>query len=89
MILAVSDVVWQAIIAGLVTVAVAWINHRLGQIHKLVNSSMGNQLKLNAVATRRLAMLTNSPVDVDAADLANKMLKEHESKQAKVDGVKT
>lgn len=91
-ILAVSDVVWQAIIAAVVTLALAWMNSRLGKIaktaekvHTLVNSAMGSQLKLNAVATRRLAILTNSPVDVDAAAVAEKALKEHEAKQATVD----
>lgn len=93
---AMSDPVWIAIIGGAVTLALAWMNHRLGKIaktaesvHTLVNSAMGSQLKLNAVATRRLAMLTNAPVDVDAAELAAKALKEHESKQATVDGVDT
>lgn len=87
-----SDAVWIAIIGGVVTLVLAWMNLKLGKIaktaesvHTLVNSAMGSQLKLNAVATRRLAMLTNAPVDVDAAAIAEKALKEHESKQEAVD----
>lgn len=87
-----SDAVWIAIIGGVVTLVLAWMNLKLGKIaktaesvHTLVNSAMGSQLKLNAVATRRLAMLTNAPVDVDAAAIAEKALKEHESKQETVD----
>lgn len=53
--------------------------------HTLVNSNMGAQLKLTAVATRRLAALTNDQADLDAADLADKLLAEHEAKQAVVD----
>lgn len=53
--------------------------------HTLVNSNMGAQLKLNAVATRRLADLTKDQDDINAANLAAKMLKEHEGRQAVVD----
>lgn len=94
--IAMSDLVWQAIIAGIVTLALAWMNLRLGKIaktaesvHTLVNSAMGSQLKLNAVATQRLAILTGSPVDVEAANVAEKALKSHESKQATEDRVNT
>jgi hypothetical protein len=88
-----SDLVWQALIAGVVTIALAWIGTRklnsiqkTGEtVHTLVNSNMGTQLKLNAISLRRLATITNNPVDVDAAMLAEKLLKEHEAKQAVVD----
>jgi hypothetical protein len=53
--------------------------------HTLVNSNMGAQLKLNAVVTRRLADLTQDPTDHDAAALADKLLAEHQEKQAIVD----
>jgi hypothetical protein len=53
--------------------------------HTLVNSNMGVQLKLNAVSTRRLAVLTKDAVDEAAANLAEQTLKEHEGKQAIVD----
>jgi hypothetical protein len=53
--------------------------------HTLVNSNMGVQLKLNAVVTRRLAAVTNDPEDLKAADLSERLLREHEAKQAVVD----
>lgn len=88
-----SDAVWISVIGGIVTLLLALMNLRLGKIakvadqtHTLVNSAMGYQLQLNAVSTRRLAILTNSPVDVQAAALAERALKEHEEKQAVVDG---
>jgi hypothetical protein len=91
-----SDVVWQAVIAGSVTVVLAVLHQRdskkLDRIsetgektHTLVNSNMGAQLKLNATVTHRLAMLTGDPVDEEAAVLSKKMLDEHEAKQAVVD----
>jgi hypothetical protein len=54
-------------------------------IHTLVNSNMGAQLKIAAVALRRLADNTTHPDDVAAAVLAEKLLHEHEIKQASVD----
>ena len=53
--------------------------------HTLVNSSMSAQLKISAVALRRIAELTNHPEDKAAAVLAEKMDKEHTVKQAVVD----
>lgn len=80
----------------MVTIALAWIAGRKlnaiaktgEQVHTLVNSNMGTQLKLNAISLRRLATITNDPVDVDAAMLAEKLLKEHDAKQAAVDAKK-
>jgi hypothetical protein len=57
----------------------------LKDIHTLVNSSMGFQLKVSSVALRKVAMQTGDPDDIAAADLADRMLKEHETKQATVD----
>lgn len=92
-ILAVSDVVWQAAIAAVLAIGLAWINRKVSKIvktgddvHTLVNSAMGAQLKLNAVSTQRLAMMTHSPVDVEAAALAEKALKEHQARQSVVNG---
>jgi hypothetical protein len=53
--------------------------------HTLVNSAMGAQLKMHAAVTRRLAILTKDSADVEAANQAEQLLKEHEGKQAKVD----
>lgn len=53
--------------------------------HTLVNSNMGVQLTISAVALRRVADLTHEPEDVAAAELAERGLAEHISKQAIVD----
>lgn len=57
----------------------------LEKIHVLVNSGMIAQLKISAVALRRVAKLSNDVDDGAAADLAEKLLHEHERKQAIVD----
>jgi len=54
-------------------------------VHILVNSSMSAQLKISAVALRRVADLTRHPDDAAAAELAEKLLAEHEAKQKLVD----
>lgn len=48
--------------------------------HTLVNSNMAVQLKLHAGTSRRLAEITHDPVDIQAADLAEKMVSEHDVK---------
>lgn len=58
---------------------------KLDAVHTLVNSNMGVQLRVGAVALRRVAELTKHPDDRAAAELAEKLLAEHETKQAKVD----
>lgn len=50
-----------------------------------MNSNMGVQLKLNAALSRRMASMTKDVVNMQAADLAGKLLREHEAKQATVD----
>lgn len=56
--------------------------------HTLVNNSMQIQLGYNAIMARRIAHMTKMPDDVAAADLADKLLAEHVSKQAVVDAAK-
>lgn len=53
--------------------------------HRLVNSAMTLQLRLNKLTTQRLATLTQDPLDVEAAKLATQQLDEHEKKNALVD----
>src|SRR5678815_2998734 len=53
--------------------------------HTLVNSNMGVQLKLNAALSRRMANITKSNEDIQAAELAEIALAEHIKKQAIVD----
>ncbi len=54
-------------------------------VHVLVNSSMSAQLKISAIALRRIADMTNHPDDIAAAELAEKLLAEHLAKQEIVD----
>ena len=54
-------------------------------VHTLVNSSMSAQLKISAVALRRIAEMTRHPEDDAAAQLAEKLDREHTVKQAVVD----
>lgn len=54
-------------------------------IHVLVNSNMQAQLKISAIALRRIALLTSDKEDKIASQLADKLLREHEKKQTEVD----
>jgi hypothetical protein len=54
--------------------------------HKLVNSNMGEQLRLNADLSRWKANQTKLGEDERVALLAEKKLQEHEAKQRRVDG---
>ena len=53
--------------------------------HTLVNSNMGAQLRISAVALRSLADITKKPRDVAIADEAERLLADHMAKQAVVD----
>ena len=112
--LAVSDVVWQAIIAAAVTVILAWMNQRtknavtetakeaavktaevktdlaishdiqndkLNTIHGLVNSALGDVKKNLAVTARSKAEITNSPIDIAAAEKAEQDSTRHDQTQ--------
>jgi hypothetical protein len=48
--------------------------------HVLVNSNMAAQLKLTAIALRRVALLTKEPEDLAAAKQADTLLREHENR---------
>ena len=88
-----SDSAITVITGAVVTIALAYIAYRTKRIeatgektHSLVNSRMGAQLKLTAIATRRLAEIyPDNKVDVEAARLAKEILEDHELKQAMVD----
>lgn len=54
-------------------------------VHVLVNSSMSAQLKISMIALRRVAELTSNHDDVAAAELAEKLFREHEVKQNVLD----
>lgn len=51
--------------------------------HEAVNGSMGIQLKLNWTMAARLAKLTDDPVDIEAASLAEAAYKAHEENSTK------
>lgn len=58
--------------------------------HTLVNSNMEIQLTLNAGNARFRADTTGRPEDIEAADKAEQLLKEHKEKQGFVDaGIET
>lgn len=63
----------------------AHTNKQLADIHTLVNSNMGVQLKISAIALRKVAGFTKDADDEAAASLAERALAEHEGKQALVD----
>lgn len=88
----VSDSVWQALIAAILALGLAWIGYKVqtisksaDSIHTLVNSNMGVQLKLGAELSRWKATQTKNKQDVRAADEAERLWQEHEAKQAIVD----
>lgn len=87
-----TDAAVNIIVGGAVAIATAYFTYKLNKIgkvadatHTLVNSNMGVQLRLTAAVSRRLAALTRNKSDLAAAELADKMLMEHEDKQATVD----
>jgi hypothetical protein len=53
--------------------------------HMLVNSAMGAQLRLTAETARSKADLTREPVDLTAAVIAERLLREHQEKQQRAD----
>lgn len=91
-----SDQVWSWIIQGATAIILALVGKigltRLSQVvktgeatHILVNSNFGTQLKLNAVLSRRLADITEKQIDIEAAETAERLLRDHEAKQSIVD----
>lgn len=88
----ISDVVWQALIAAVLALGLAWIGYKVQTIsksadatHILVNSNMGAQLKLGAELARWKAVKTGQKLDIEAADEAERLWADHEAKQAIVD----
>jgi hypothetical protein len=55
------------------------------QIHTLVNSNMGLQLKSTAMYARRVADLTGDAKDIQLAEEHERLLQVHEAKQKQVD----
>lgn len=84
-----SDMVWQALIAGVVTIVLAWMKHdtdkKLQGIHTLVNSRMGVQMRISAAALRSLSALSKKQGDAENADAAERLLGEHNVQQAIAD----
>lgn len=58
------------------------------EIATLVDSNMETQLLTSKVALRRLADLTNDPIDIKAAELAEKAFEERVTKQVLIDEIK-
>lgn len=55
------------------------------KVHILVNNNMAIQLKVSALALRRVAELTKDPMDIDAAEVAEKAYRDHQVRQGVVD----
>ncbi len=53
--------------------------------HILVNSSFAAQLRISALALRRIAAMTGHSDDIEAADVAERLHREHEQKQYMID----
>ena len=96
---ALSDVVWQAIIAGVVTVILSYIAlkqtlllQKIKQtgdaVHTLTNNAMSVQLRLNAELSVWKASQTHLQVDKAAAEIAIKLLQEHDKQQKKIEDAK-
>lgn len=88
----IGDAVWQALIAAILAIGMAWISYKVQAIsksakatHILVNSNYGIQLRLGAELSRWKASKTKSQADRKAADAAEKLLREHDIKQAILD----
>ncbi len=79
------------------TVALAWIArqatkkaaedvklalHKAAITEALATDATGNRLRAKAAVLRRLANRTRDVADMDAADLAERLLDEHEQRQA-------
>lgn len=79
-----SDHLWEIIIGAVVAIVIAWIKRdtdkKLGSISKALNNNMGHQLKISAMALRRVADLTRHKNDRLMADVAEEYLAEHEKK---------
>lgn len=86
-----SDIVAAAVIGiipGTLTVILLLMQRKqLTDVHTLVNSNMGIQLKLNAVNSRWRADMSQKTEDIKAAFEAEKLLREHDAKQATVDAL--
>lgn len=92
-----SDAVQVALITGitatvppLIVGVLNYLNGRkrdrtVGQIHTLVNSQMGEQLRIGMVAARTLANVTKTKENNLLASEAEKKYADHQGKQATVD----
>lgn len=66
--------------------AVALATQKLGKkTHRMVNSAMGIQLRISALALRRLAQMTGNPEDIAAAELAEQVYAEHHAAEVVVE----
>ena len=79
-----------AAIAGLITATRAKRTlDTSAKIHILVNSSMGSQLRLSMLQSRRLFEITYSDSDKDLCEEAERLYVEHMRKQSVVDQIGT
>lgn len=93
---AVERVNWGALGTGLAVAFIAFMQvwqqaqakrreGKLNQVHQLVNSNFGAQLRITYLQAQRIANLTKDPQDAAVATEAHRLWEEHVAKQAKVD----
>ena len=96
MMFAISDNLWQGIIAGLVamfggivTILLALIKSTGEKVHTLVNSQMGAQLLLVKNLSEERMVSDPTPVNIEAARIARLAWEDHQRKQSILDGRKS
>ena len=66
-----------AILTGIISYKIAQLSNIAKETHSLVNGNMEGQLRMTAIASRRLADSTKDPKDVEIAETAEKLLEDH------------
>lgn len=76
--------IFATVFGGFITLRLAKMTTQLADVHMLVNSNFGAQLKLNAANSRWRADMSKKKEDIKAAAEAEKLLREHEATQTTV-----
>lgn len=81
---------WQTLFTVAGAVFIAYLQYKtkrtVEEVHTLVNGAMSNQLKINAVLARKIAVLPDSSQeDVELAKQTEQSYKEHKSIETKLE----
>lgn len=83
--MAISDPVALGIVTLIGTMFTAWMSYKNAKMsqtnHALLNSRWGIQLKLTSVLARQVATDHPTKANIDAAELAEQLSKEHDAKK--------